>query len=54
MAKGKIKEKEILGYLKEKGFKEIKPSKKIDRWYKKATEVPHCLKITQESKTIKR
>ncbi|MBI4688813.1 MAG: hypothetical protein HY754_00850 [Nitrospirae bacterium] len=43
MAKRSIKEKEIIGYLKEEGFKEIKVAEKHSKWYKKASQRPSCL-----------
>jgi len=54
VAKGTIKEKEITGYLKEEGFKELKVTEKSAKWYKKASERPSCLKRVQSKKTGKR
>ena len=48
MAKGTIKEKEMIYYLHQEGFKEIKESEKSDKWYKKASERPSCLKAVQK------
>lgn len=53
MAKRSVKEKEVIDYLKEKGFKEIKIAEKHTRWYKKASEHTSCLKAVQKEK-IKR
>ena len=44
MAKKSIKEKEVISYLKEKGFRELKMEEKNAVWYKKASEHPACLK----------
>lgn len=50
MAKRTVKEKEIIHYLKEEGFKEIKAAEKHVKWYKKASECPSCLKVVQKEK----
>ncbi len=50
MAKRTIKEKGIIEYLKEEGFKEIKEAEKIEKWYKKASTCPSCLKVEQKRK----
>jgi predicted RNA binding protein YcfA (HicA-like mRNA interferase family) len=44
MAKRPIKEKEIIAYLEENGFKEVKAKEKSATWYKKASKHPSCLK----------
>jgi len=50
MAKGTIKRKEIVEYLKGDGFKEIKAAEKHTKWYKKASERPSCLRVVQKEK----
>jgi len=50
MAKRSIKEKEIIGYLKEEGFREIKAAEKHAKWYKKASQCPSCLSAVQKKK----
>ena len=50
MAKRVIKEKDIISYLQNEGFKEIKGKEKITKWYKKASERPSCLRATQRAK----
>lgn len=50
MAKRTIKEKEIVEHLQTEGFKEIKISEKVAKWYKKASERPSCLKVTKKQK----
>lgn len=49
MAK-RIKEKEIIERLVVEGFKEIKASEKLAKWYKKASERPSCLRAVQKRK----
>ena len=44
MAKRTIKEKEVVGHLQAEGFREIKISEKVAKWYKKASKRPLCLK----------
>ena len=39
MAKKTIKEKEIIDHLQGEGFKEIKATEKIAKWYKKHLNV---------------
>ena len=48
MAKRKLKEKDIVSYLQNEGFKEIKEEEKLTGWYKKASERPSCLKTVQK------
>lgn len=51
MAKRAIKEKEVMSHLQNEGFKEIKETEKLAKWYKKASERPSCLKVSQRTKT---
>jgi len=53
MAKRTVKEKEVMEYLKEEEFKEIKVAEKSAKWYKKASEHPSCLRAVRKEK-IKR
>jgi len=50
MAKRSVKEKEVIEYMREEGFKEIKVAEKHTKWYKKAYEHPSCLKAIQRKK----
>jgi hypothetical protein len=51
MAKRKLKEKEIVEYLRGHGFKEIGVAEKKSKWYKKASEKTKCLS-KKESHTL--
>ncbi len=44
MVKGKLTEKEILEFLKKKGFKEVTAEDKKTDWYKFASKKPSCFK----------
>ncbi len=50
MAKRTVKEKEIIDYLKEEGFKGIKKEEKTSKWYKEASKRPSCLTSKQKAK----
>jgi hypothetical protein len=43
MAKRKLKEKEIIEYLRSEGYKEVGADVKKTGWYKKASKRPDCL-----------
>jgi hypothetical protein len=43
MAKRKLKEKEIVEYLRSEGYKEVGADVKKTSWYKKASKRPDCL-----------
>ena len=43
MAKRKLREKEIVEYLRGEGFKEISAAERKSKWYKKASEKTKCL-----------
>ena len=48
--KRRIKEKEIIEYLKAEGLKEIKVTEKHTKWYKKASKQPSCLRTILKEK----
>lgn len=50
MVERPIKEKDIIGFLKDRGFKEISNAGNNKEWYKKASERPLCLKAVKEKK----
>ncbi len=50
MAKRIIKEKEVIDHLQKEGFREIKDTEKLAKWYKKASEYPSCLKAVQKKR----
>jgi hypothetical protein len=50
MAKRTIKEKNVISHLENEGFKEITESKKLTKWYKKASERPSCLNTPLKTK----
>ena len=50
MAKRTIGEKEIIGHLRGEGFKEIKATEKVAKWYKKASERPSCLRAIKKER----
>lgn len=50
MAKRAIKEKEIIGFLRAEGFKEIKTQEKLTKWYKKAAKQIACLEKSVKKK----
>ncbi len=50
MAKRTIKGKEIIEYLQAEGFREIKTTGKVAKWYKKASERPSCLRSEKKQK----
>jgi len=51
MAKRKLREKEIVEYLRGEGFKEISAAERKSKWYKKASEKTKCLS-KKESHTL--
>ncbi|MBI5187778.1 MAG: hypothetical protein HZA07_01715 [Nitrospirae bacterium] len=53
MAKRAIKREEIIYYLLDEGFKEIKAAEKLAQWYKKASERPSCLKTIHKKRGAK-
>ena len=50
MAKRRLKEKEIIEYLRGEGFKEISAAEKRSKWYKKASEKTKCLSKKERKK----
>lgn len=50
MVEKSIKEKDLIDFLRERGFKEIKAAGNDKEWYKKASEQPLCLKAVQKNK----
>ncbi|MBI3599119.1 MAG: hypothetical protein HY097_00545 [Nitrospinae bacterium] len=52
MAKRAIKREEIIYYLQDEGFKEIKAAEKVLQWYKKASELPSCLKTIHKKRGL--
>lgn len=50
MAKGIVKEKEILAHIQKEGFREIKAEEKLAKWYKKASAKPSCLRAVRKEK----
>lgn len=53
MAKRTIREKEVMDHLQREGFKEIKDTTKLTKWYKEASERPSCLKSLHKKKINK-
>ncbi|NWF97344.1 MAG: hypothetical protein HXY52_00175 [Nitrospirae bacterium] len=50
MAKRKLKEKDIKEHLQREGFREIRETEKLTKWYKKASERPSCLGVIHKKK----
>lgn len=51
MVKRRLKEKEIIEYIRGEGFKEVNAAEKKSKWYKKASEKTKCLS-KKESHTL--